>query len=94
MYLEHRLSVLLQLHLDSRLNIWLQGIRQRQAQDSTRIFEVLGFGVPYIRDLMVGANPVMNLTPHGAGNGLLHDSTKALPEPSDFISENSENSPE
>ena len=27
----------LQLHLHSRLNIWLQGIRQRQPQDKTRI---------------------------------------------------------
>ena len=36
--LEHRLSALLQLHLHSRLNNWLQGIRQRQPQDSTRIF--------------------------------------------------------
>ena len=36
--LEHRLSALLQLHLHSRLNIWLQGIQQRQPQDSTRIF--------------------------------------------------------
>ena len=53
MYLEHRLSALLQLHLDSRLNIWLQGIRQRQPQDSTRIFYVLRFGATYIRDLTV-----------------------------------------
>ena len=27
-----------QLHLHSRFNIWLQGIGQRQPQDSTRIF--------------------------------------------------------
>ena len=27
-----------QLHLHSRLNIWFQGIRQRQPQDSTRIY--------------------------------------------------------
>ena len=47
------LSALLQLHLHSRLDIWLQGIRQRQSQDSTRIFQVLGFGAPYIRDLTV-----------------------------------------
>ena len=32
------LAALLQLHLHSRLNIWLQGIRQRQPQGSTRIF--------------------------------------------------------
>ena len=51
--LEHRLLALLQLHLHSRLNIWLQRIQQRQSQDSTRIFYVLGFGVSYIRDLTV-----------------------------------------
>ena len=38
MYLGHRLTALLQLHLHSRLDIWLQGIRQRKPQDSTRIF--------------------------------------------------------
>ena len=32
-------SDVVQLHLHSRLNIWLQGIRQRQPQDSTRIFK-------------------------------------------------------
>ena len=36
--LEHRLSALLQLHLHSRLDIWLQGIRQRKPQGSSRIF--------------------------------------------------------
>ena len=46
-------SALLQLHLYSRLNIWLKGIRQRQPQDSTRIFKVLGFGASYIRVLTV-----------------------------------------
>ena len=35
---EHRLSALLQLHLHSRLNIWHQGIRQKQSQDSMGIF--------------------------------------------------------
>ena len=35
---EHRLSALLQLYLHSRLNIWLQGIRQRKLQDTMRIF--------------------------------------------------------
>ena len=44
---------MLQLHLHSRLNIWLQGIRQRQPQDGTIIFQVLGFGAAYIRDLTV-----------------------------------------
>ena len=51
MLLEHRLSALLQPHLHSRLNIWLQGFRQRQPQDSMRTFQVLGFGASYIRDL-------------------------------------------
>ena len=46
-------SALLQLHLHSRLNIWLQGIRQRQAHDSARIFEGLEFDASYIRDLTV-----------------------------------------
>ena len=40
---------------DSRLDIWLQGIQQRKPQDSTRIFEVSGFGASYIRDLTVCA---------------------------------------
>ena len=35
-------STLLQLHLHSRLNIWLQGIRQRQPQDRARIFLSVG----------------------------------------------------
>ena len=39
-----------ELHVHSRLDIWLQGIRQRQTQDSTRIFLVLGFGESYFRD--------------------------------------------
>ena len=34
-FMEHRL----QLHLHSQLTIWHQGIRQRQPQDSTRIFK-------------------------------------------------------
>ena len=36
MQLEHRLSPLFQLHFHSRLNAWLQLIRQRQLQDDTR----------------------------------------------------------
>ena len=36
MYLEHRLSALLQLHLRYRLNIWLQWIGQRKLQGDTR----------------------------------------------------------
>ena len=51
--MEQRLSALLQLHLHSRLDIWLQRIRQRKPQGSTRIFLVLEFGASYIRDLTV-----------------------------------------
>ena len=36
MELQHRLSVLLPLHLHSRLKTWLQWIEQRQLQDETR----------------------------------------------------------
>ena len=53
MKFRHRLSALLQLDLHSRLNIWLQGIRQRQPRDSTRTLWLLGFGASYIRDLTV-----------------------------------------
>ena len=53
MELEHRLSALLQLHLHSQLNTFLQWIDQRQLQDETRNIYVWGLGVPYIRDLMV-----------------------------------------
>ena len=50
MQLEHRLSALLQLHLHSRLNTWLQKVGQRRLQDETRIISALGFGSSYIRD--------------------------------------------
>ena len=53
MQLEHRLSALLQLHLRSRLNTWLQWFGQRQLQDKTWIIQVLGLGVTYIRDFTV-----------------------------------------
>ena len=49
MYLEHRLSALLQLHLHSRLNTWLQWNGQRQLQGKTGNISVLGFGASYIR---------------------------------------------
>ena len=42
------LSALLQLHLHSRLNTWLQWIGQYQLQDETRNIKLLGFGAPYI----------------------------------------------
>ena len=51
--LEHRLSALLQLHLQSRLNTWLQWIEQRQLQDEIRNIEVWGFSASYIRDCTV-----------------------------------------
>ena len=44
---------LLQLHLRSRLNIWLQWIGQRQLPDEMRIIQVLEFGATYIRHLTV-----------------------------------------
>ena len=53
MYLEHRLSALLQLHLHSQLNTWLQWIKQRQLQDETRNIYVWGLGASYIRELTV-----------------------------------------
>ena len=47
------LSALLQLHIHSRLNTWLQLIGQRQLQDETKIIHVLEFGATYIRGLAV-----------------------------------------
>ena len=41
------------LHIRSRLNTWLQWIRQRHLQDETRNILVLGFGAAYIRGLTV-----------------------------------------
>ena len=53
MELEHRLSALLQLHLHSRLDIWLRWIGQRQLQDETGNIWVWGFGASYIIDFTV-----------------------------------------
>ena len=53
MYLEHRMSALLQLHLHSRLNTWLQCIGQSQLQDEARNIKLLGFGAPYIKRLTI-----------------------------------------
>ena len=39
---EHRLSALLQLHLHSQLNTWLQWIGKRPLQEETRIFLCCG----------------------------------------------------
>ena len=46
-------SAMLQLHLHSRLNTWLQYITQIQAQDQMRDISVLRFGAPYARDFTV-----------------------------------------
>ena len=54
MSLEHRLSALLQLHLNSRLNTWLQWIAQTKLQDGTRSKK--GYGATYIRALTVLTN--------------------------------------
>ena len=53
MWLEHRLSALLQLHLHYLLNTWLPWIGQRQLQDEMRNIQVLGFGASYIRDFTI-----------------------------------------
>ena len=55
MYLQYRLSALLQLHLHSRLNAWLQMVEigQRQPSEETRNIYILGFGAVYIRGLTV-----------------------------------------
>ena len=47
------LSVLLQLHLHSQINMWLKWIGQRQMQDEMRNIYVFLFGVAYIRGLTV-----------------------------------------
>ena len=44
------MSVLLQLHLHSRLNICHHWTGQRQLEESTRNIYVWGIGAPYIRD--------------------------------------------
>ena len=56
MCLEHRLSALLQLHLHSQLNTWLQWIGQRRLQDETINIYVWGFDASYIRELTVCAS--------------------------------------
>ena len=45
--------MLLQLHLHSRLNAWLQRVGQRRLQDEIRIISILGFGASHIRDFTV-----------------------------------------
>ena len=53
MLLEHRLSALLQLHLHSPLNTWLQYVAQRQLQAESRSIWVFRFSASYIRDFTV-----------------------------------------
>ena len=53
MWSGRRLSALLQLHLHSQLNTWLQWIVQRQLQDETKNIYVSGLGATYIRELTV-----------------------------------------
>ena len=57
MQMEHRLSALLQLHLHSPLNTWVQYIAQRQLQAKMRNIWVLAFGASYIRDFAVNKIP-------------------------------------
>ena len=47
------MSELLQLHLHSQLNTWLQWIGQRQLQYETRNIQILGFGVTHVKGLTV-----------------------------------------
>ena len=53
MYLEQRLSVLLQLHLHYLLNTWLQWIGQRRLQDEIRKCKFWNVVQSYIRDFTV-----------------------------------------
>ena len=53
MWLEHRLSALLQLHLHSPPNTQLQWIGQTQLQEEMRNISDMGFGASYIRDFTV-----------------------------------------
>ena len=53
MLLEHRLSVLLQLHLYYPLTTWIKWIGQRHLQDEMRNTQVWEFGATYIRDFTV-----------------------------------------
>ena len=48
------LLALLQLHIYSLLNAWLQWSGQSQMQDEMRNIQALGFGVANVRDLTVG----------------------------------------
>ena len=63
MSLEHRLSALLQLHLHSQLNTWLQWIGHRQLQDETRNVFNRWLGASYIRELAVVRMKTWDETP-------------------------------
>ena len=52
------MSALLQLHLHSPLNTWLQYVAQRQLQANSRSICVLGFGASYIVDFTVYGIPM------------------------------------
>ena len=71
MYLEHRLSALLQLHLHSRLNNLLHWIEQRHVQDETRNIYIWGFCAPYIRYFTVLARPTPHITPRNPDTKVL-----------------------
>ena len=58
-----KMSALLQLHLHSQPNTWLQWIGQRQQHDETRNIYVLGLGAFYIRELTVYY--INNMVPRG-----------------------------
>ena len=47
------MSALLQLHLYSQLNTWLQWIERKQLQEGTRNIKVLGFGATYTRGFLI-----------------------------------------
>ena len=53
MLLEHRLSALLQLHLHSRLNTWLQWIGRSHPKTRRETFMFFGFGASYDRSFTV-----------------------------------------
>ena len=55
-------SALLQLHLHSQINTWLQWSGQKQRQDETRNIMFLGLDASYIRELAVGfQKPAINI---------------------------------
>ena len=64
MLLEHRLSALLQLHLHSPLNTWLQYIAQRQLRAKTRKFKLWHLVRLILRDFPVVQKSDSGLTGH------------------------------